>query len=458
MAVAQVALPPKLIPVFTGPAEVRGAYGGRGSGKTRSFAKMAAIKALMWAAEGRDGVVVCARQFMNSIDDSSMAEVKMAINDEPWLAQHFEIGEKFIRTKNRKVSFVFAGLARNINSLKSKARVLLCWVDEAEEVPEKAWETLIPTIREEGSELWVTWNPKRRASATDKRFRQSHAAANDPSYKVIELNWRDNPRFTAKLEKQRTDWLRDNADSYDHVWEGGYASSTRGAYFVKQITAAKAEGRLALHAGDALRIPVDPLMRRRVFVDIGGTGARADAFAMWVAQFVGLEVRIIDYYEQVGQPIGAHLTWLHERGHRPGVTDIWLPHDGATHDRVFAVSYESALNDAGYEVTVVPNQGRGAAISRINAARRMFPACRFDSEGTSAGVEALAWYHEKWDEERDIGLGPDHDWASHGSDAFGLMGVVYEDAARPSSTGETPPRASSSANRSRWRRGSAMSA
>lgn len=456
--VAQVALPPKLIPVFTGPAEVRGAYGGRGSGKTRSFALMAAVRALMWAAEGRSGVVVCGRQFANSLEESSFAEVKMAIESEPWLAPHFDIGAKYIRTRDGKISFSFAGLARNINSLKSKARVLLVWVDEAEDVPDKTWDVLIPTIREEGSELWVTWNPRRKGSPTDRRFRQSIAARTDPGWKIVELNWRDNPRFTAKLDKQRRDWMRDDPDSYDHVWEGAYATGTKGAYFARQIAAAKLERRI-----EGGRVRPDPLLRRRAFADIGGTGRQADAFIFWVAQFVGLEVRVIDYYETVGQPVDAHLTWLHSRGHTRETTDIWLPHDGKTHDKVYAVSYESALTDAGYAVEVVPNQGPGAAMARINAARRMWPHVLFDtSEEVASGLAALAWYHEKRDEERDIGLGPDHDWASHAADAYGLMAVVYEDAARPTGgsirtrTGGQPATGGSS-----WRRrrgGSPMAA
>ena len=76
---AQIALPPKLIPVFTGEADVRGAYGGRGSGKTRSFAKMTAVRAHMWAQAGRSGQILCTRQFMNSLDDSSLEEIKEAI-------------------------------------------------------------------------------------------------------------------------------------------------------------------------------------------------------------------------------------------------------------------------------------------------------------------------------------------------------------------------------------------
>jgi phage terminase large subunit len=98
VASAQIELPPKLIPVFTGEADIRGAYGGRGSGKSRSFAKMTAVRAYMWGKAGRRGIILCARQFMNSLADSSLEEIKAAINSEPWLAAYFEIGEKFIRS------------------------------------------------------------------------------------------------------------------------------------------------------------------------------------------------------------------------------------------------------------------------------------------------------------------------------------------------------------------------
>jgi phage terminase large subunit len=122
---------------------------------------------------------------------------------------------------------------------------------------------------------------------------------------------------------------------------------------------------------------------------------------------------------------------MRDKNYLPENTEIFLPHDGATHDKVFNVSYESALDAAGYTVTVIPNQGRGAAISRINAARRMFPSVWINESTTKPGIEALGWYHEKWDDERDVGLGPNHDWASHGSDAYGLLAVVAEDAMRP---------------------------
>jgi len=161
-------------------------------------------------------------------------------------------------------------------------------------------------------------------------------------------------------------------------------------------------------------------------VDIGGTGARSDAFAMWAAQFVGREIRVLDYYEAVGQSFGVHVEWLRSKNHTPQRAQIILPHDGETHDRVIDVSYESAFRAAGYDVTVIPNQGRGAVMARIQSARRVMPACWFHQQTTSPGVDALGWYHEKQDAARGVGLGPDHDWSSHGADAFGLLAICAE--------------------------------
>ena len=399
-----VQLPAKLAEVFEGPADVRGAYGGRGSAKTRTFAKMTAVRALMWDQMGREGVIVCGREHLNSLDDSSMAEVKLAIQSEPWLAREFDIGEKYIRTKSKRISYKFSGMEKKtVMSLKSKARILLLWADEAEPITDAAWDIVLPTLREEDSELWVTWNPMRKSSATDRRFRQTK----DPRFKVVELNWRDNPWFPKILERQRLRWLENDPDSYDHVWEGAYATAVKGAYFTKQLSAMRREGRLC-------RVAADPLMTYRLFCDIGGTGRNSDAFSMWGAQFIGREVRVLDYYEQVGQAVGHHLIWMRDHGYQPNNTGIWLPHDGATKDKVYSVSYQSAFEAADYPVEVVPNQGHGAAVARINSLRRIFPAIWMNDSTTQSGVEALGWYHEKWDDERDVGLGPEHDWASHG--------------------------------------------
>src|SRR5690606_7716352 len=121
------ALPPKLIPLFIGPADVRGAYGGRGSGKTRSFAKMAAVWGYKFGMRGIAGIILCARQYMNSLADSSLEELKRAIEEEPFLASYYEVGEKYIKSRDRRIEFAFAGLDKSIDSIKSKGRILLCW-------------------------------------------------------------------------------------------------------------------------------------------------------------------------------------------------------------------------------------------------------------------------------------------------------------------------------------------
>jgi len=405
-------IPEKLIALFEGEADVRAADGGRGSAKTRTFAKMTAVRALMWDAAGRSGQILCGRQFMNSLADSSLEEIKAAIRSEPWLLAAFEIGEKYVKTKSGRIYYTFTGLDRNVASVKSKARILLCWVDEAEPVTEEAWTTLIPTLREEDSELWVTWNSKRKTAPVERRFKN----VDDPRIKYVRVNWRDNPWFPDILERVRQRDMRDRPDQYAHIWEGDFVAVVEGAYYAAHLNTAREEGRIGNFAPD-------PLMTIRAIWDIGGTGSRADACAIWIAQYIGPQIRWLDYYEAQGQPLATHIEWLRDNGYEKAL--CVLPHDGKTNDRVHDVSYESALKGAGFEVQVIANQGAGAAMKRVEAARRLFPNMWFD-EKCQAGLDAIGWYHEKRDEERGIGLGPDHDWSSHGADAFGLGASAYK--------------------------------
>lgn len=401
--------------MFTGEAMYRGAFGGRGSAKTRSFAKMAAVWGIKFAQANMPGVIVCGREFQNSLEESSMSEVKAAILSESWLADRYEIGEKYIRTKDRRIDFVFTGLRHNLDSIKSKSRIRLLWLDEAEPISEKAYEKAIPTVREEGSEIWLTWNPEREDSATHKRFRLDPPEGS----KIVELNYTDNPWFPSILEKTRLEDKKKRPEQYPHIWEGDFITVVEGAYFAKDLTEAKQEGRIG-------RIGPDPLMSYRVFCDLGGTGAKADAFSMWVCQFIGREIRVLDHYTAQGQPLATHVDWLRERGYVAPKASIWLPHDGSQNERMVDASFETAFKDIGYDVEVIPNQGKGAAKKRVEACRRIFSMCWFNEDTTTAGRKSLGWYHEKIDRERNVGLGPEHDWSSHDADAFGLMAICYE--------------------------------
>jgi phage terminase large subunit len=376
---------------------------------------MAAVWGYKFAMENLPGVIVCGREFMNSLDDSSLAEVKAAIESEPWLSEHYDVGDRYVRTKDRRIEFAFIGLRHNLDSIKSKSRIRLLWVDEAEPVSETAWMKAIPTVREDGSEIWVTWNPERKKSATHKRFREDPPA----DAKIAEMNWRDNPWFPETLDKIRTEDLNKRPDQYDHIWEGGFVTIVDGAYYARCLSEARQQGRIG-------RVPKDPLMRMRAFWDLGGRGMKSDATAIWIAQFIGKEIRVLDYYEAVGQPIAAHIDWLRSRKYENAL--CVLPHDGAPVNPIADASWQTALEAAGFETEVIPNQGTGAARQRIEAARRRFSSIWFNEATTEAGREALGWYHEKKsDDDREVGLGPEHDWSSHGADAFGLMCVAYEE-------------------------------
>lgn len=393
----------------------KGAYGGRGSGKSQFFADLMIASAIR--KSGFRGL--CCREVQKSLKESAKRLLEQKISAHA-LGHLFDIQVDGIKTPGGGL-IAFAGLQdHTAESIKSYEGFDVAWVEEAQTVSQRSLGLLRPTIRAPGSELWFSWNPRRKVDAVDEMLRGAETPTNAI---VVQANWKDNPWFPEELEQERLDWLRMKPEQYDHIWEGGYITVAEGAYFARAIAEAKQQGRIG-------KVAADPLMTVRLFVDIGGTGARADAFSMWAAQFIGKEIRVLDYYEAVGQDLATHISWMRSKGYGPDKAQVWLPHDGATHDKVFSVSYESALRDAGYSVTVVPNQGKGAAAARIEAGRRLFPSIWFNADTCQAGLDALGWYHEKKDEDRGVGLGPEHDWASHGADAFGLMCVAYEEPKR----------------------------
>ena len=139
---------------------------------------------------------------------------------------------------------------------------------------------LRPTIRAEGSELWFSWNPRLKNDPVDAFLRADEPP---PDAIVVKANYNDNIWFPEVLEKERLETLRSNPDNYEHIWEGGYQTVTEGAYYAVQLAAAREEGRVG-------HVARDPHLPVRAFWDIGGTGSRSDARAIWIAQFVGKEI------------------------------------------------------------------------------------------------------------------------------------------------------------------------
>ena len=369
------------------------------------------------AQKGRRSV--CIREVQKSLKQSAkrLLEDKLQAWD---LGEDkgFKVWREVIETPGDGL-ITFTGMQdHTADSVKSLEGFDCAWVEEAQSLSDRSLTLLRPTIRKEGSELWFSWNPSRPTDPVDRLLRSTVTPTDAV---VVRANWSDNPWFPSVLEQERLDCIAMTPERYGHIWEGEYATVLEGAYYAKSLTDAQLSDRIGFVARD-------PLLKVYAFWDIGGTSGKSDATAIWIVQFVGTEIRVLDYYESVGQPFDAHVNWLRDSGYEKAI--CVLPHDGVKHDTVFQITPMGFLGDAGFHVETVKNQGAGAAMRRVDEARRMFPSVRFNEATTKAGREALGWYHEKRDEVRGVGLGPDHDWSSHAADAFGLIAVYH--AMRPS--------------------------
>lgn len=394
------------------PSRYKALFGGRGSGKSHFFAELLVDKHLDQGIRS-----VCVRENQRSLSESAKRLIQDKIEAMGLTERHgFKVWKDRIETPGDGM-ILFQGMQdHTAESIKSMESIDFCWVEEAQTLSSTSLKLLRPTIRGENSELWFSWNPRRKSDPVDAMLRQGTIPTDAV---VVQANWNDNPWFPSVLEQERKDCLEADPDQYDNIWEGGYVTVSDNAFYAKHLATARLEGRIG-------KVSPDPNLPIKLFMDIGGTGAKSDAFAIWAAQFVAREIRVLNYYEAQGQPVDAHLRWLQENGYHSKEAEIVLPHDGSTNDRIYNVSYESAFKDAGYKVTVIPNQGRGAAAMRVEAVRRLFGSMWINESTTVAGIEALGWYHERTDEQRSLGLGPEHDWSSHGADAFGLMAIAYK--------------------------------
>lgn len=406
----------KVFEPLLAPARYKGAFGGRGSGKSHFFGEL-----LVETCQAERGTLaVCIREAQRTLAQSSkrLIEGKIAALG---LGQGFRPFSDRIATPGDGL-IIFRGMQdHTAESIKSLEGFRIAWIDEAQTLSVRSLSLLRPTIRAPRSELWASWNPRRKSDAVDDflRSRKPDGAV------VVKANWRDNPWLPAVLDEERRLDLALYPDRYEHIWEGDYVRTFEGAYFADLLAQARREGRIG-------KVAADPLLPLRAFIDIGGAGASADAFTIWIVQWVGNEVRVLDYYEAVGQVLAFHVNWLRARGYQNAI--LYLPHDGLATNAVTGKRYADHLREAGFAVEPpVKNQGRGAAMMRVEALRRLGPQLWFNAETTESGREALGFYHERKDETRNVGLGPEHDWSSHAADALGLMAVCYEAPGRAAS-------------------------
>lgn len=403
------------------PARYKGAHGGRGSGKSHFFAELLVEDSLLKAGLR----AVCIREVQKDLKDSAKKLIENKIQA-LGVGHKFEVQERQIKTPGGGV-IIFQGMqdhtAESVKSLEDFDRA---WVEEAQTLSDTSWRMLRPTIRKPGSQIWASWNPRLKTDPVDVFFRQQTHETDRVA--CVQANWRDNPWFPAELEEERLDDLENDPEAYPHTWDGGYVTILKGAYYASLLKDAEREGRITSLAWE-------PNAQVRAWWDIGGPGKKADAMAIWVGQYVGREIRMLDYCEGVGQVLGYYLGWFRDRGwDGPRKPLMVLPHDAAqTHaDNPTGIDFEAQLRNAGYQTKKV-HSPPGIIMQRIQTSRRLGPRVWFNNakrdgkDATEAGRAALGWFHEKWDKERNVGLGPEHDWAIHGSDAYGLSMIDYEE-------------------------------
>jgi phage terminase large subunit len=331
------------------PARYKGAYGGRGSGKSHFFGEMMVEECLQ--APGT--LAVCIREVQKSLMQSSKRMIESKI-------QSLGVGSRFKILHDRIITpgdglIIFQGMQdATAESIKSLEGFRIAWVEEAQTLTHRSLSLLRPTIRVKGSQLWANWNPRRKSDAIDDFLR----AKKPDNAIVVKANWRDNPWFPGVLDEERRLDLDVYPERYAHIWEGDYAKAFEGAYFAKHLEQARQQGRIG-------HVAIDPILPVKAFMDIGGAGHSSDAMAIWICQFVGREIRLLDYIEGVGQPLAYYAGELRRRGWKEAI--ICLPHDGVAHNNITGKRYIDHWREAGFGCeTPIKNTGAGAAMMRVS--------------------------------------------------------------------------------------------
>jgi phage terminase large subunit len=392
--------PPKLEFLFK-PARYKVAYGGRGGTKSWGFAR-----ALLIQAAERKLRILCAREVQKSIKDSVHQLLTDQI-DALGLGHAYQILTTEIRGSNGS-QFLFSGLSDlTAESIKSFEGVDIVWVEEARAVTKRSWSILIPTIRKDGSEIWISFNPELDTDETYSRF----VTNPPPDAVVVKLTYRDNPWFPEVLEKERLHSMTSDPVNYPNIWEGECKAAVDGAIYATEVSQMQQTGRVC-------PVPYDPMLKVHIVCDLGFN----DAMVFGLVQSNSREIRLIDYLEDSHRTIDSYSAELRDKKLNWG--KLWLPHD-AKHKTLVGGgrSVRDMFNALGWETDLVPDVGIEFGIKK---ARMMLARTYVDKTKCVRLMECLKRYRRGIPMTTGEPGAPIHDEFSHGADMVRYLAVIHE--------------------------------
>lgn len=394
-----VDLPAKLQPLFR-PHRYKVMYGGRGGAKSWSVAR-----ALLVLGAQKPLRILCAREIMRTIAES----VHQLLTDQIasiGLEGFYQVKETTIEGKNG-TQFIYAGLRQqDANKIKSYEGVDIVWCEEAHTISRKSWGILIPTIRKEGSEIWVTFNPDMDTDDTYVRF----VVNPPPDAWVCKINYPDNPWFPDVLEKERLHLLKTSPDEYNNVWEGECKTVVEGAIYAREVIQMVEERRIR-------PVPYDPALKVHTIWDLGWN----DQTSIIFAQRLHSELRIIDYIEDSFKTLSEYAVMLDRKPYLYGKD--WLPHDGGNRDIKTGKSAQEILTGLGRRVEVIPKMD---VETGIKAVRMVLPRTYIDESKCERLVACLKRYKRHIPTTTNEPAKPLHDEYSHGADAMRGLAVIVD--------------------------------
>jgi phage terminase large subunit len=395
-----VELPKKLGFLITEQHRYKGAYGGRGSAKSWTFAR-----ALIILGASKPLRILCAREVQKSIKQS----VHKLLSDQIQalgLGHFYEVLDTEIRGKNG-TEFSFSGLATHtVDSIKSYEGCDICWVEEAHGVSKRSWDVLIPTIRKEGSEIWISLNPELETDETYQRFISNPP----PSSMIVRMNYVDNPWFSDVLEQERLHCKLTDPKGYENIWEGKCLPAAAGAIWYDEVAEAEASGRIGL-------FPYDPLLKVHPVFDLGWN----DAMVISLVQVHQSSIRVIKTIKDSHKTLDQYSATLKDLKLNWG--QMYLPHDGRNKDFKTGKSAEEIMQSLGWDVRITPSM---SVEDGIRLARMKFSQMYFNKLETEYLVQSAKRYKRAINQSTNEPGAPLHDEWSHGGDNIRYIAINAE--------------------------------